>query len=57
MDSVEVQRHPYFVILDARWEKHRVKARIAAAYGPRDAINQAEYDHPGYVAVFVERAA
>jgi len=40
---------PYDVLMEARWEDHRIKVRIPSALGPRDAGNQARELHPGFV--------
>ena len=39
-------------------EGERIRVRVPAAYGPRDAKNQAQFDHPDYVSLdAVEEAA
>lgn len=56
-DSPEGVR-PYLVTMDERFDGDpRIRVRIPAAYGPKDARNQAEFDHPDYVAVHAEEVA
>ena len=46
------QRKPYSVLMEARWEEgDRIKVRVPSAYGPRDAKNQAQFEHPDYVSL------
>ena len=46
------QRRPYSVLMEARFEEgDRIKVRVPAAYGPRDAKNQAQFEHPDYVSL------
>ena len=46
------QRRPFSVLMESRWEEgERIKVRIPAAYGPRDAKNQAQLDNPEYVSI------
>jgi hypothetical protein len=45
-------RKPFSVLMENRWEEgDRIRVRIPAAYGPRDAKNQAQFDHPEYVSL------
>lgn len=56
-DSPEGVR-PYLVTLDERHDGDpRIRVRVPAAYGPKDAKHQAEFDHPDYVAVHAEEDA
>ena len=55
-DSAEGIR-PYMVLMENRWEHgDRFSVRIAAAYGPIDACNQAQLDHPEYTGLRAEEA-
>lgn len=46
------QRKPFSVLMEARFEEgDRIRVRVPAAYGPRDAKNQAQFDHPEYVSL------
>ena len=51
-DSPEA-RAPYLVEMAPRWEEttRRAIVQVKAAYGPRDAANQAEFEYPDFAAV------
>jgi hypothetical protein len=57
-DSAEAwQPRPFLVLMEERWDEgNRIKVRIPAAIGPRDAKQQAAELRPGFVALQAEDA-
>jgi len=47
---------PFLVLMEHRWNDDRIKVRVAAAIGPRDAKAQARDLRPEYVPLQAEDA-